>query len=296
MKVPSNKAIDIYKYYRDLLTDLYGPEEASSLMAILFEHYLAMKRHEILSGSARRLSESELLKIHFAVKDLLKQRPVQYITGTTWFYDNQFKVTPDVLIPRPETEELCDWIIKDAKIPTTTTTHPQILDIGTGSGCIAITLKLNIEKAQVTALDLSEAALQIAKSNATTNKADIDFMQVDILNPTEWPEKTFDIIVSNPPYVCESEKELMKPNVLEHEPHLALFVSNENPLVFYDAIARFAHQRLSDYGRLYFEINENLSSELEELLQNIGFKQIEFRKDLNNKIRMVSCQLINPKE
>src|ERR1035437_8480027 len=143
MKVTSNKAIDIYKYYRDLLTDIYGVDEASSLMAILFEHFVSLKRHEILSGSARRISESELLKIHFACKELLKQRPIQYIIGTAWFYGEAFKVTEAVLIPRPETEELCDWIIKDSNTINNATPTLRILDIGTGSGCIAITLKKN---------------------------------------------------------------------------------------------------------------------------------------------------------
>jgi release factor glutamine methyltransferase len=289
MKVTSNKAIDIYKYYRDLLTGIYGVDEASSLMALLFDYFVSLKRHEILSGSARRISESELLKIHFACKELLKQRPIQYIIGTAWFYSEAFKVTEAVLIPRPETEELCDWIIKDINATNKATPTLRILDIGTGSGCIAVTLKKNIENASVTALDVSAEALLVARENAATLNADINFLEADILKNDQWPVGAFDIIVSNPPYVCESEKELMKPNVLDHEPHLALFVENENPLVFYDAIARFAHNALSENGKLYFEINENLCVELEILLNNLGFNQIEFRKDMNNKFRMVCC-------
>jgi len=293
MKVTSNKAIDIYKYYRDLLTDIYGVEEASSLMAILFEHFVLLKRHEILSGSARRISESELLKIHFACKELLKERPIQYILGTAWYYGEAFKVTEAVLIPRPETEELCDWIIKDSNATHKATSALSILDIGTGSGCIAVMLKKNIENVMVTALDVSVEALQVARENAATLNVDINFLQTDILKNDQWPVASFDIIVSNPPYVRESEKELMKPNVLDHEPHLALFVENENPLVFYDAIARFALQALSENGKLYFEINENLYDELKILLNNLGFNQIECRKDMNNKFRMVRCLLKN---
>jgi release factor glutamine methyltransferase len=293
MKVSSNKAIDIYKYYRDLLTDIYGLDEASSLMSILFDHFVSLKRHEILSGSARRISESELLKIHFACKELLKQRPIQYILGTAWFYGEAFKVTEAVLIPRPETEELCDWIIKDSNVNNNAVPAIRILDIGTGSGCIAVTIKKNIENTLVSALDVSAEALQVARKNAATLNADINFLEADILNKDQWPVGPFNIIVSNPPYVRESEKELMKPNVLEHEPHLALFVENKNPLVFYDAIARFAHQALSENGKLYFEINESLQNEMKLLLENLGFEPIEFKKDMNKKIRMICCSLKN---
>jgi release factor glutamine methyltransferase len=289
MKVTSNKAIDVYRYYRDLLVDLYGPEEASSLMAILFEHYVLLKRHEILSGSARRISESELLKIHFACKELLRQRPIQYITGTAWFYGNPFKVREDVLIPRPETEELCDWIIKDSLIAFKDTSNLRILDIGTGSGCIAITLKKNIDNATITALDVSPEALQVAAVNAKALNAKIDFLQADILKNELLPVSSFDIIVSNPPYVRESEKEWMKPNVIENEPHLALFVPDEDPLVFYEAIAKLALHSLTEKGRLYFEINENLQKELKILLENLGFNQLEFKKDMNEKVRMLLC-------
>ena len=291
MKVTSNKAIDIFKYYRDQLQDLYGQEESTTLMTILFEHYVSLKRHEILSGSARRISESELLKIHFACKALLNQKPVQYITGTAWFYGEAFKVTPDVLIPRPETEELCDWIIKDCLSSTTNPSSLRILDIGTGSGCIAITLKQKIESAIVTALDISEKAIEVAKENATVKNAEIIFVKADILQSEQWPAGPFDIIVSNPPYVRESEKKLMKPNVLEHEPHTALFVSDEQPLVFYEAIAKLALQSLTAQGKLYFEINENLQDGLKLLLQNIGFQSIEFRSDLNKKVRMLCCSI-----
>jgi len=293
MKVSSNKAIDIYKYYRDLLTDIYGMDEASSLMAILFDHFVSLKRHEILSGSARRISESELLKIHFACKELLKQRPIQYIIGTAWFYGEPFKVTEAVLIPRPETEELCDWIIKDSNATNQATSTLNILDIGTGSGCIAVTLKKNIENTSVTALDVSVEALQVARENAAKLNADITFLQADILKNDQWPVGLFDIIVSNPPYVREAEKELMKPNVLDHEPHLALFVENENPLIFYDAIARFALQTLSENGKLYFEINESLQNEMKLLLEHHGFSELEFKKDMNNKFRMMCCTLKN---
>lgn len=292
MKVSSNKAIDIYQYYRDQLLELYGQEESTSLMAILFEHYVSLKRHEILSGSARRISESELLKIHFACKELLKQRPVQYITGTAWFYGEAYKVTPDVLIPRPETEELCNWIIKDCQALYTNQSTLRILDIGTGSGCIAITLKQNIENASVTALDVSDKALEVARANAASKGVKIDFVKVDILKQEQWPIGPFDIIVSNPPYVKESEKELMKPNVLEHEPHVALFVSDEQPLVFYETIAKLAFQSLTVQGKLFFEINENLQEDLTLLMKRQGFNSIEFRKDMNNKTRMLRCSVI----
>jgi release factor glutamine methyltransferase len=289
MKVTSNKAIDVYKYYRDLLVDLYGPEEASSLIAILFEHYVSLKRYEILSGAARRISESELLKIHFACKELLKQRPIQYIIGTAWFYENPFLVSEGVLIPRPETEELCYWIIKDSLITFKDSSNIRILDIGTGSGCIAITLKKNIDRSIVTALDVSPEALKVAATNAKTLCTEIDFLQADILRMESLPANSLDIIVSNPPYVCESEKEWMKPNVLEHEPHLALFVPDQDPLVFYEAIAKLALHALTPDGKLYFEINENLHDALVILMKNLGFSQLAFRSDMNGKTRMLLC-------
>jgi release factor glutamine methyltransferase len=292
MKVSSNKAIDVYKYYRSALNDLYGEAEAESMIAILFDDFFLLKRHEILAGIARRLSESELLTIHFAVKDLLNKRPLQYITGNTWFYGEKFNVNESVLIPRRETEELCNWIIDDYKSNIRHDHQLKILDIGTGSGCIAITLKKHINNSTLFALDISEDALKVASNNAITIGVEVSFIGSDIMNIQAMNTLgIFDIIVSNPPYVRESEKELMDSNVTDSEPHLALFVTDENPLVYYERISDFSLTHLNKGGSLYFEINEYLSINLKNMLSDKGFVLIEIRKDMQNKPRMLKCQL-----
>jgi release factor glutamine methyltransferase len=237
-----------------------------------------------------RMSESELLKFNFAVKQLKQQRPVQYILGKADFYKLQFVVNEQVLIPRPETEELVDLIIRELK----QTNAPDILDIGTGSGCIAITLKKNLPAATVAALDVSEGALKVAMQNAVSNQVAVSFFQQDILKTNTLPEavfRQFDCIVSNPPYICISEKKEMDKNVLEHEPHLALFVPDEDPLLFYKAIADFALNHLKPKGKLYFEINAAYGLETKQMLEKKGFKNVILISDLNNKNRILQGSL-----
>lgn len=292
MKVSSNKAIDIYKYYRLSLNELYGEAEAESMIAILFEEFFQMKRHEVLSDMARRLSESELLKIHFAIKELLNNRPLQYITGDAWFYGEKFIVNESVLIPRRETEELCNWIIDDQKGTVEQDNKLKILDIGTGSGCIAITLKKHLPKANIFALDVSGDALEVASNNAIKIGTEISFIRADVFDTLAMDAlDVFDIIVSNPPYVRNSEKKQMNANVLDFEPHLALFVTDESPLVYYERIADFSLTHLSRNGSLYFEINESLSLNLKNILSDKGFILIEIRTDMQNKPRMLKCKL-----
>ena len=214
--------------------------------------------------------------------------PIQYILGTTEFFGLPFLVDKNVLIPRPETEELVDWILGQNKHKEAT-----ILDIGTGSGCIAISLAKHLPGAKVCGLDISAEALLVAQVNTVLNKVDIRYFNTDVLNENTWKftfeEMRFDTIVSNPPYVRILEKELMSPNVIEHEPNIALFVKDEDPLLFYRKIAQLSNLHLKPEGVLYFEINEYLSLEMEKMLTKEGFKNIEIRKDIFKKDRMIKC-------
>ena len=232
-----------------------------------------------------RLSESEMLTFHFAVKDLLKNKPIQYIIGETEFCDLKFKVNENVLIPRPETSELVYKIVERQK--TKDKRQLSILDIGTGSGCIAISLAKNIPGSKVHALDISEKALEVAKENAINNNVDVTFINDDILSLKNNIETKFDIIVSNPPYVRELEKAEMRDNVLNWEPHNALFVSDNDPLIFYRNILEFAQTHLNENGEIWFEINEYLGKEMTVLCKEYGFSDIEIFKDFRGKERVV---------
>ena len=217
---------------------------------------------------------------------LLKHEPVQYVLNECWFYGLKFYVDKNVLIPRPETEELVDWVIRNIKFPFK---DLKILDIGTGSGCIAISLKRKLRKAEVWACDISNEALAVAKRNADNLQADINFIQLDFLNEEERNKlPSFDIIVSNPPYIPQKDKETMQQNVVAHEPHTALFVSDNNPLVFYTAIADFATQHLSKDGSIYCEIHENLGKEVSEIFLQNKFI-FEMKKDMQGKERMIKA-------
>lgn len=284
MRIASNKISDIVRFFRDELKDIYDKEEVETLIAYCFEEFLNIKRSEINLRGTDTVSESELLKFNFAVKDLKKNKPIQYILGKADFYGLKFKVTPDVLIPRQETEELVHLIIKENQGETT------ILDVGTGSGCIPIVLKKKIPAANVVAMDISEKALEIAKQNASLNNVDVEFIQQDILSPVNVFLQSgikFDIIVSNPPYVRESEKVQMHANVLENEPHIALFVGDHEPLLFYKAIAEMALKQLRPGGKIYFEINEALGLETKKMLEEKGFKNVVIVNDINNKNRIL---------
>ena len=249
------------------LSKIYPETEIQSFFNILIEFKLGLSRIELALQPTLKFNTIDLDFFKKALIDLKTQLPIQYIIGKTEFYGITFKVNKDVLIPRPETEELVNWIIKDYQDTSTI----KILDIGTGSGCIAISLAKNISNAEVFALDISSEAIKIAKSNAKSNNVSIQFIEADILNLDKLPHK-FDILVSNPPYVRELEKEQMQKNVLENEPHIALFVKNENPLLFYTKISDFAKSHLKPKGQLYFEINQYFGKETVELLNSKGFK------------------------
>ena len=288
MKVPSNLVKDIRKYYCEQLCSIYDKEEANAMVLILFEHYFKIDRVRMALEPQFRLSESEMLTFHFAVKDLLKNKPIQYIIGEAEFCDLKFKVNENVLIPRPETSELIHLIAKSQQ--PTANSQQSILDIGTGSGCIAISLSKQIPTSKVYALDISEKALEVAKENAINNEADITFIHDNILTLNNNIETKFDIIVSNPPYVRELEKSEMRDNVLKWEPHTALFVSDNDPLIFYRNILEFAQTHLKENGEIWFEINEFLGKEMTELCNKMGFSNIDIYKDFRDKERFLSVR------
>ena len=271
------------------MESIYGPDEANALIMIVLKHYFNIDRVRIALEPDLRLSESELLTLHFAVKELLKNKPVQYVLGETEFCGMRFFVNDSVLIPRPETQEMVEMIVSSAGMRRATSPSYSILDIGTGSGCIAISLAKLIPNSDVTAVDVSEKALEVAKKNAEANGVNVHFVHDDILQPTiaELIDNQFDIIVSNPPYVCESEKSEMRANVLDHEPSSALFVPDSDPLVFYRKILEFAQKALKPDGQIWFEINEKFGKETSELCREMGFQNVEIIKDFRGKERVV---------
>jgi release factor glutamine methyltransferase len=272
------------------LTSLYGEDEAESFFYLIVEEKQKLKRVDLALQPDLMFSEDEILVWNTILESLKLEIPIQYLLGKTSFYGLDFEVNSDVLIPRPETEELVDWIVQQSKVGNRKA-KVKILDIGTGSGCIAISLAKNIPNAQVFALDVSEKALATAKKNAIMNEVNVMFLHQSILE-TEDLEQEFDIIVSNPPYVRNLEKEEIKKNVLEYEPHLALFVEDNDALIFYKKIAKLAQKNLSVSGQLFFEINQYLGEEMLSLLRNMNFETIELRKDIYGNDRMISCKVL----
>jgi len=307
----------IVKNYRidftQQLSAIYPKTEIDSFFFILMDEYLHLKRIDITLNPDFEIDNTNISILNTALKRLKNEEPIQYILGNTEFYGYPFLVDKNTLIPRPETEELVEWILDEtAKSQKGKELNSlRILDIGTGTGCIAISLAKNLPTAAIFAIDISADALKIAKKNATLNNVEITFLQADILktdsldalankmkqfnfgnqiissetNPTK--KINFDIIISNPPYVRELEKVEIHHNVLQNEPHLALFVSDENPLIFYDKIADLAKKHLTKNGTLFFEINQYLGNETLKMLKEKGFKNIELRKDLFGNDRMI---------
>lgn len=266
------------------LSKLYPETEIQSFFNILIQFKLNLSRVELALQPSLEFNTPDLDFFQKALLDLKKQIPIQYIIGKTEFYGLTFNVNNNVLIPRPETEELVNWILKDHQKSASI----KILDIGTGSGCIAISLAKNLPNTEVFALDISSEVIKTAKSNAKINNVVVNFIEADVLTLSKLTDK-FDIIVSNPPYVRELEKEQMQANVLANEPHLALFVKNDNPLLFYDKIANLAKSHLTQKGSLYFEINQYLGEKTIDLLKLNGFKNIELKKDIFEVDRMIKA-------
>jgi len=264
------------------LKGLYPETEIKSFSYLIIEKLTGFSRTEIIVNKNTLFSDEQHHVIETFIEKLKKNVPIQYILGETEFFGLAFNVNESVLIPRPETEELVEWIHSE----NTLTANLNILDIGTGSGCIAISLKHEFPNASVHAFDISEKVLETAQSNATLNKLEVNFSKVDILNTPEMKQK-WDIIVSNPPYVTELEKSKILPNVLDYEPHLALFVPDNDPLLFYRCIAIFAQQHLKPKGKLYFEINRQFGKATVDLLTAMGFGNVELRKDISGNDRMI---------
>ena len=289
MKMSSNLVRDCRRHYASELEKIYGSDEANALIMMLLEHYFGIDRVKMALEPELRLSESELLTLHFAVKELLKNKPIQYVIGETEFCGMRFFVEEGVLIPRPETEEMVKMVRNNVGTRRATSVHCSILDIGTGSGCIAISLAKLLKNSVVTAVDVSEKALEIAKKNAEANGVDVRFVLDDILNPQnpKLIDNQYDIIVSNPPYVCESEKVEMRANVLDYEPSSALFVSDNDPLIFYRKILEFAQKTLKPDGQVWLEINEKFGKEMINLCHEKGFQNVEIIKDFRGKDRIL---------
>ena len=277
------------KEFSGVLLAIFDAKEIESFFYIILEAFHDMKRVDLALNPNFELDGTQLLQWETVLAQLKEQKPVQYILGETEFYGLPFYVNEYTLIPRPETEELVDWIITNNQIKQSG--NPlKILDIGTGSGCIAISLAKNITQAKVFAIDVSEKALAVAKRNAVRNTVEITLQSINILAVEDLTEK-FDIIVSNPPYVRHLEKKEIHKNVLDYEPHLALFVADDDALIFYRKITALASKHLTENGQLYFEINQYLGKEMVSLLEQHHFKNIELKKDIYGNDRMVYCSL-----
>lgn len=269
---------------RRQLAPVYSPRELQQVVFELLEHF-GFTRVQVIAYPDAKLSETDYEQLQLMLKRLADGEPLQYVIGTEWFMDMPFSVCRDVLIPRPETEELVRFIVGRCKQPS-----PRIVDVGTGSGCIAVSLAKLIEGAQVTAVDVSAAAIEVAKHNAEQNGAQVEFVRADILADNQlFAPSSLDVVVSNPPYVTETDKSQMSRNVLDFEPHLALFVPDSNPLLFYRRIAELAQQWLKSGGMLFFEINERFGPETVQLLDNMRFDSVELHRDFYEKNRMVSA-------
>ncbi|MBK8807558.1 MAG: peptide chain release factor N(5)-glutamine methyltransferase [Bacteroidales bacterium] len=268
-----------------VLTIKYGEREANAILYYLIQEVLGFSKTETIFHSVDEIAPEKETILKDAMERLQKNEPIQHITGWSYFFDLKFEVGPSVLIPRPETEELVDWIIHD-----TTKEGMKVLDIGTGSGCIAVTLAKHLKNASVTAIDVSAAACNIAKKNSLYNDLMIEVLNINILS-NRIPNHKYNIIVSNPPYIPESEKDILADNVLQFEPNEALFVPSDDPLLFYKAIADFALLHLKRKGKLYFEIHENYGNQVIEMLREKGFKNIILKKDLQEKDRMIMAMV-----
>ena len=284
-------------HFNKSLKHLYPKSEIDSFFFLILEEYMGLKRIDIVLKSDFLIDKKSLNLMQIATKQLEQEIPVQYIIGKTEFFGLPFHVNKEVLIPRPETEELVEQVLKKVSLIKTCNSSKnetikekqlKVLDIGTGSGCIAISLKKQLPSSEVSALDVSNKALRVAKKNAFLNNVDINFVHQDILKTNDL-DKLYDVIISNPPYVRELEKKEIKNNVLNNEPHLALFVDNKNPLLFYNKIAELAKKFLTKNGQLHFEINQYLGKETIKLLAEKGFKNIQLKKDIFGNDRIISA-------
>lgn len=285
------KALELKHIFHKELDTIYGKDEVNSFFYLCLEHNLNVPRIQLSLEPEFTISKSETDSFFKVLEKLKQQKPIQYILGETEFYGLPFKVNNHVLIPRPETEELVTLVLQNIRKQKLNSKPITILDIGTGSGCLAVSLAKNLSNAEVYALDVSKYALKVARQNADLNNVEITFIEANILNKSIWDlnfkNLKFDVITSNPPYVRNLEKSEIKLNVLDNEPHIALFVEDENPLQFYNAITDFAVNNLKLNGELYFEINQYLGIETKQVLVDADFENVELLKDLNGNDRML---------
>ncbi|WP_299579755.1 peptide chain release factor N(5)-glutamine methyltransferase [Mucilaginibacter sp.] len=284
---------DVFVGYKKGLDKVYDANELGAITLLTVSEICNVSKAKIKAFPEDEISSEQVEKLKSILDELKTGKPIQYILGKTEFYGLPFNVNPSVLIPRPETEELVEWVI--GSVSSRQLVVGSLLDIGTGSGCIAISLKKNLPNFKVSAIDISADALQTATSNAKFNELDIEFIEDDILSPkSHISHLTSHIIISNPPYVTLHDKTQMHNNVTDFEPHTALFVPENDPLIFYKAIADYAAAHLTQDGLLFFEINESYGKETVELLADKGFKNIELRKDMSGRDRMIKAQFKLP--
>ena len=276
-----------YQQLWQQLARTYDTGEAKAIARMLYEVRYGLSLSDLLMGRDADVPQQELQQL---TERLEQHEPIQYVLGQTDFCGRTFKVSPAVLIPRPETEELCQWVTTKVRDSACNDAALSILDVGTGSGCIAITLAAELPEAKVTAWDISEDALLVACENALLNGVTVDFELQDVLLATAAAQQTKDIIISNPPYICNKERATMEANVLEHEPHHALFVPDDDPLLFYRAIAKLGQQMLSYGGWLYFEVNPLFAGQLARLLSAMSYYDIEIKEDQFGKQRMIRAR------
>lgn len=275
-----------FTFITGALGDIYDAREAASIAHMVLEHLTGLGKLDRIVHKERQLTPEQHDALKQAIAALQRLEPIQYITGSAWFYGLEFKVTPAVLIPRPETEELVEWVVQDAAGKT----ELRILDIGTGSGCIPIAVKSALPGAHVSGADVSEAALEVARSNSEQLKLEVNFFALDALNPQQMQAlDSYDIIISNPPYITQKEQAEMQQQVWGFEPSLALFVPDNDALLFYRHIAITALEKLNRGGFLYFEINEAFGKEVVVLLQGLGFEGVELKQDFFGKDRMIKA-------
>ena len=275
---------DLYRNFLVQLQKIYSLSEATAITEWVFEKMASLKRSDILKNPEKKITPAADKLIQKTLQELLLHKPVQYVLGEAWFYRTKLIVNEHVLIPRPETEELVEQLIADRKSKLT---DPAILDIGTGSGCISIAIKKNLPASKLTAVDISKDALALAKENAALHNAHITFTQLDFLDESKWPSlPLFDIIISNPPYIPINEKEKLDKNVTSFEPHLALFVPDKSPLIFYEKIAAFGRDHLLPNGKIYLETHESFAQQAAALFRT-HYQTVMIKKDMYGKERMV---------
>ncbi|HEY8690265.1 MAG TPA: peptide chain release factor N(5)-glutamine methyltransferase [Chitinophagaceae bacterium] len=289
-----------YKKFVKQLQSIYDKRESENITDWVFESIGGIKRLHRISDKQKQLNNTLVEQLNAALQQLLAHKPVQYVLGEVWFYKMKLLVNEHVLIPRPETEELVEWVVEDVQrtmyevrskknlnIQHRTSNIVHLLDIGTGSGCIAIALKKELPDAEIFAIDVSEDALKVAKQNAQDQNTTINFLQLDFLNEDDWSSlQSFDIIISNPPYIPENEKSKLAKNVVNHEPHMALFVNDNDPFIFYKKIAVFADKHLKEKGKFFVEVHEDYAKEVQQIFAEKNFTA-EIKKDIYKRERMI---------